>query len=267
VEGRKGVGKSTLSLHMAEEISKYLAQKKGGVPADYFSLDNLVSVERDGAITLLTSGRLKRKYNIFILDDVSVQWNSRNAMTVINKTLNDILTISRVYRSILICNLVARGNSDLILRQLTDFVVRITSKNTLSGRVLFKLYRTETNSEGKELLKFLTWKDPETGIKHRIRFWVANRPSKEIDTAYKKLRQKNTDEFIATAMEKVEAHRTGLKTKKEKVEDPLIDQYRGIVGQMYKEGLNTEQISRKTGLTRWWITKCQQKNDGLLINK
>jgi hypothetical protein len=263
LEGRKGVGKSTLTLHLAEETAKHISKIIGGVQEDYFTADNMVSVEKDGALDLLTSGRLKRKNNVFILDDVSVQWNSRNAMSIVNKTLNDILTISRVYRSVIFCNLVARGNSDLILRQMTDYVIRIQSKNTKTGTVIFKCYFVDNRNDGKELLKFLTWRNPADQIKYRIKFWVGNLPSKTLNEEYMKMRQKNTDEYIDQAVQKVEKHRAAKERKpRAATEDPRIEKFRKTVGDMYHSNHSTEEIVRATGLTRYWITKCQMKNEG-----
>jgi hypothetical protein len=238
VEGKKGKGKSMLSLTLAEQLSKYLSMIKGGVPEDYFNIHtHMVSVERDGALDLLSSPEIKRKNNIFILDDVSVQWSSRNSMSIVNRTLNDLLTVARVYRSILICNLVARSTSDLILRNLTDYVARIESKNVKTGEVIFRFYATDVKTDGKELLKFLTWRDPQTGKKYRIKHWIGHKPSDYLIKEYMKMRQKNTDIFLDSAVEKVRLHRENQKkggATGEKPDDPRIAKYKDQVGDLFK---------------------------------
>jgi energy-coupling factor transporter ATP-binding protein EcfA2 len=258
VEGRKGSGKSTLCLQLAEQIAVEIARIKGNgcKPSDFFDITHVCSIEHDGALQLLTSGKLQRKNQIFILDDVSTMWGNRRSMTLTNQALNDIAMICRVYESVLLVNTVTRAGVDLVLRQLSDLVIKMYSRSTVTNQSLFKAYLVDHNSKGEEILKFFTWVAPDKK-KRRINWWIGGLPSPELNTAYKQLRLEATNAHITEAGEKLKERR-GEKDpdKKQKTVHPNIEKYKALVGAMYDTHTRTTDIAIKTGLSRYWIEKC-----------
>jgi hypothetical protein len=74
VFGKKGSGKSTESLALAEDTAHNIAyiRGKGEDPKEFFDVrTHCVSVTKLGAISLLTSGAMKKYNSVFILDDVN----------------------------------------------------------------------------------------------------------------------------------------------------------------------------------------------------
>lgn len=258
-EGKKGTGKSTLCLSLAEQVSNEIARIKGhgAKPSDFFDISHVKSIERDGALELLTSGLLQKKNQVFVLDDVSTMWGNRRAMTTTNQLLNDIIMICRVYEIVLIANTVIRGGTDLVLRQLTDVVIKMNSRSTITNQSLFKAYLVDRNSKGEEILKHFTWIAPD-GKKRRINWWIGGLPSSELNEAYKKMRIASTDQHISDAFDKLQEKRGIIppKEKREPVVHPNITQFAQKVGKMYDDRARMTDIAVETGLSQYWITKC-----------
>jgi hypothetical protein len=268
IEAAKGTGKSTFSLELAEETAKEFANILGGKPEDYFDFTHVVSVETNGALELLTSGKLQAaKHQIYILDDVSVQWNSRRSMTTTNQLLNDILTISRIFESVIICNLVNRNNSDLILRQMTDYLIRMHSRSTITKQSLFKCYKVEQRPDGTEILKYLTWTDPKSGKQKRIKWWIGGLPSEELNEKYKALRLEKTISHIEDSYEKYQTKILGVKKGRKEItyaDNPTIVENRQKVTDMINCNTRVSEICRRTGLSRHWVEKIDMLNRGVI---
>jgi hypothetical protein len=268
--GKKGSGKSTGSLALAEDCARNIAyiRGKGEDPKEFFDVrTHCVSVTKLGAISLLTSGAMKKYNSVFILDDVkrlvsllillcgSAQWNSRNAMSWINKALNDVLTIARIYKCIIILNCVMSDSVDKVVRQLLDYKIQMVSKNTFTKQSIFKAYICEAGADGTIYNKFLTWH------RMRIKYWVGGLPTPESEKIYKEMRLNNTTEAIEESYQKL-LEKTGQKDKP----DGRLKDYRqsdefvkhgDLIRQMTKENEPTEKIVRKTGLTRYKIQRIQ----------
>ena len=85
--GRKGSSKSTSSISFCEAVSQDIAmiRGKGEDPTKFFNINHIRSITERGAVELLTSGILKEKNAVILLDDTGTQWGARNFATMINK--------------------------------------------------------------------------------------------------------------------------------------------------------------------------------------
>jgi hypothetical protein len=197
--GRKGSGKSTSSVAFAEGLANDIARarNKGEDPSIFFNIDHIKTITSLGAVDILTSGILKQENSILLLDDTGTQWGARNFASQVNKTLNSVLQIMRVYRGVLIANFIAQNHVDLLARQMQDYRAEMQWKDTTTGQAFFKFYfieqGTDRKGNSKEYKKFLTWH-----LK-RITTWVIEKPSPEINKAYQDMRRANTDKFIEDA--------------------------------------------------------------------
>ena len=253
--GRKGSGKSTASIAFCEALAEDIAHIRGkGEPSSkFFNIGHIKSITEIGAMELLSSGALKEENSIFLLDDVGTQWSARAFQSMINKTLNSILQICRVYRCVLVANFIMKNHIDIQARGMTDYRAEMLYKNTNTGQAFFKFFFLEQGENGQEYKKYLTWHGK------RITTWIIERPSDELDTAYKKMRRENTDQFISDARAKVDEKLNHVKKPDGRIRDyanlPIVKENKDTVLAMLKENDNVEAVVKKTGLTRYWVQR------------
>lgn len=262
--GRKGSSKSTSSISFAEGLSEDIAYLRGkSESADkFFNIGHIKSVTESGAIELLTSGILKKENSIILLDDTGTQWSARNFQTMINKYLNAILQIARVYKCVIICNFIASKHIDVQARGMTDFRAEMQYKNVKEGQAIFKFFYLE-QGEDKEYKKYLTWKGK------RLKWWVIEKPSDKIYAEYKQMRQDNTDEYIEGAGIKIMAKLNPKKGEsgrppkelKDYASMPIVLENINKVRELRGQGVQIGTISRELGISRYWIDKCLSIKD------
>jgi len=202
VTGRKGSGKTTASLALCEDIAMMIAKirNKNEKPEKFFNADHVKSVTETGALELLSSGALKHENSVFLLDDTGTQWSARNWNSPINKTLNAILQICRIYKCVIVANFILQTHIDIQARGMADFRAQMIYKNTYTNQALFKFYyleQGEFRGKPKEYKKYMTWHGK------RITRWVIGRPSPRLEKAVRLMRQENTDKYIKEARMKV----------------------------------------------------------------
>jgi len=209
--GRKGSSKTTSSTAFCEALSEDIAKirGKGEDPTKFFNITHIRSITETGAIELLSSGILENENFVFLLDDTGTQWSARNFQSQINKLLNSILQICRVYKCVIVANFIMANHVDVQARQMTDFRAVMQFKNTRNQQAVFKFFYIEQGENGKEYKKYLTWH------KKRIVRWIIGRPSPELESQIKAIRKANTSTFIANAKEMMVA----INEKKERIKN------------------------------------------------
>jgi len=254
--GRKGSSKSTSSIAFCEGLADDLAHIRcnGEDPTQFFNIDHIKSITERGAVDILTSGILKQKNSIILLDDTGTQWGSRQFQTQINKSLNSILQICRVYQGILVANFIMKNHIDIQARGMTDFRAEMQYKDTSTGQAFFKFFYLEQGENG-EYKKYLTWH------KKRITTWIIEKPSAELYAAYKKMRRENTDQFVEDTQTKLREKYNPAPKVDHRYTDyanhPVVVKNRDKVMALTDAGKKVEAIVRETGLTRYWIQRIQ----------
>ena len=200
--GRKGSGKTTASVAFCEDLAIEIAKKraKGEPPEQFFNLEHIKSVTETGALELLSSGALKIQNAVFLLDDTGTQWGARNWNSPVNKTLNSILQICRIYKCVIVANFILQTHIDIQARGMADFRAQMLYKDTKNNQAFFKFFyleQGEYKGKPKEYKKFMTWRGK------RIKTWVIGRPSPVLEQAVKEIRRANTDVYIEDAAAKV----------------------------------------------------------------
>jgi hypothetical protein len=255
--GRKGSGKSTSSAAFCEGLAADISRirNKGEDPEIFFNIEHTKSISSLGAVDILTSGILKQENSILLLDDTGTQWGARDFASQVNKTLNAILQIMRVYRGVLVANFISQNHIDVLARQMQDFRAEMLWKDTTNGQAFFKFFYLEQGVDGKgrpkEYKKYLTWHGK------RIKIWMIEKPSDKFNKEYKLMRRENTDKFIEEARTKLEEKLDPdyVKTDKRKRDyehDPEFISNRETIRDMYKDG-NGASISKiciETGISR-----------------
>lgn len=255
--GRKGSGKSTASAAFCEGLAADIARirGKGEDPELFFNIDHTKSISSLGAVDILTSGILKQENSILLLDDTGTQWGARDFASQVNKTLNAILQIMRVYRGVLVANFISQNHIDVLARQMQDFRAEMLWKDTTNGQAFFKFFYLEqgTDKKGrpKEYKKYLTWHGK------RIKIWMIEKPSDKFNKAYKQMRRENTDKFIEDSRAKLEEKLNPNyvkvdKRKRDYEHDPEFVDNKQIIKNMYKNGKGSSisKICMETGISR-----------------
>lgn len=260
VTGRKGAGKSTASNALAESIADDIARIRGkGEPASkFFDASHIRSVTEQGMVDLLSSGALQEENSVWIIDDGGTQVGNRSWMSLINRTIVAISQISRIYKNVIILNFISSHHIDVALRGLIDYRAEMQFKNTKIGKAYFKFFLLEHADDGTEYKHFLTWHGK------RIVLWTIGKPSKELNSAYQKLRSESTNEYIEAAREKLDKKYNGGKNSEKKTdgriknynEMPIVKDNIERVKALKEEGYNIEQVCNKTGLSRYWVNRC-----------
>ncbi len=261
--GRKGSSKSTSSAAFCEGLAEDIAKlrNKGENPEKFFNITHVRSITESGAIELLSSGALKQENSVFLLDDTGTQWGARNFQSQINKYLNSILQICRVYKCVLVANFIMANHVDIQARQMTDYRAQMLYKNVRANQAVFKFFYLEQGENGKEYKKYLKWHGK------RITKWVIGRPSEKFEAQYKKMRRENTDEFISDASARLVELQDGKKSGNVENDGRLRDytthpKVTSIQAKVWairedqnrspKEKTDTA-IARELGTTRYWV--------------
>lgn len=267
--GRKGSSKTTSSSALCEGIAEDVAKirGKGEDPHKFFNINHVRSITELGALELLSSGMLQEENSIFLLDDTGTQWGARNFQSPINKTLNSILQICRIYRCVIVANFILQTHIDIQARGMADFRAEMQFKNTKDQQAIFKFYYLEQGvKRGKpqEYKKYLTWHGK------RIKQWVIGKPSPEFEAQMKIVRKDNTDEFVAAAKKRVQeimglggedAEAGAAPVKKDKrIRDykrhpKVLEVLTGGGELMRTEGLTNTEIARRLDTTKYWVDK------------
>ena len=267
--GRKGSSKTTSSSALCEGIAEDVAKirGKGEDPHKFFNINHVRSITELGALELLSSGMLQEENSIFLLDDTGTQWGARNFQSPINKTLNSILQICRIYRCVIVANFILQTHIDIQARGMADFRAEMQFKNTKDQQAIFKFYYLEQGvrrGKPQEYKKYLTWHGK------RIKQWVIGKPSPEFEAQMKIVRKDNTDEFVAAAKKRVQeimglgggdAEAGAVPVKKDKrIRDykrhpKVLEVLTGGGELMRTEGLTNTEIARRLDTTKYWVDK------------
>lgn len=131
LSGERGSGKSVTAVSLAKMCADELSIIDYGDKShsrEYFTIDNVASIKEESLLNLI--GFIgKRKRQVIILDDASLAVNNRNSMSLINKIVNDVLTISRTQRDIVILTTPSASLVDLSIRRMMSFKMHIIRSN------------------------------------------------------------------------------------------------------------------------------------------
>lgn len=261
ITGKRGSGKSVLTLGLAEELSKHIASIRGGKPEDYFTIDNLKTVDKTGGLSIMSSDALLKQNNILILDDAQISLSARRSTTKENNAVNDLVCICRPFNSVILVNSVYHRNIDRGSRSLADYIISVQYSNPYTQQTLCKVYTYSENSKGDELKKFMTWTDSE-GHKKRLKFFVSTLPSKALLDAYNIKRRENSVKLVQQCREDYLSGDNGGKqrtsARKNDIE-AIVQANREKALQLQAQGKSMRAISRELNLTDYQMSKCLSK--------
>jgi len=232
----------------------------GGKPSDYFTPANIKTVSRTGGMEILSSDELLKEHSVLVIDDAQISISSRRSPTAENQIVNDLVTICRPFKAVLIFNSVFHGNIDKGTRSLADYLVNVQYSNTKTKQSIMKVFTYEVSDSGQEYKKHLTWKD-ENGTKRRIKYWIGTLPSDDLLKAYNKMRRENSINLVHESREKyLERKDKGIEANSRKggIKE-IVAVNREKAMQLKSQGKSMRAISRELNLTDYQTSKCLSK--------
>lgn len=136
--GKTGMGKSNASMYIGTKVSEYLAQKLGGKPSDYFSIDNIAIMKLESIIPIIESLD-KKQYNVIVLDDIGASYSARDFQKSINKNINKIFQTFRDTNTLVILTMPDTFLIDKVARKLAHFQIELVEKRHDQGVTVGKL--------------------------------------------------------------------------------------------------------------------------------
>lgn len=134
--GKTGMGKSNAAIDIAYKTSQFMANKLGGVPEDYFTIDNVAIISMDSIIEVMKNMKYR---NIYILDDIGTGWNARDFAKKRNKLMNNIVQTFRKYESLLILTLPDTFLIDSVPRNLLHYQIEMYKAEFDKGITIGKI--------------------------------------------------------------------------------------------------------------------------------
>jgi len=248
VDGKKGTGKSYTGGYECGRYAIETAEKLGGDPKDYFSLENCALLEDTEGITRILNEA--EKYQAILIDDAGVAVSNRDFATQKNKNFNKIITVCRTMRWFVLQNAPISSHIDLQQRELMDMIGHIYKSYHEDGFNIVKFNSSETKYRfGKKRV----YEKRYSFFDRKFDFYCAYSPDvldpfKGFTAKYDKQRDEAAIRLIneITVTEKDRKNPVSPRAKKRKEN---IEKYGQRIKDMLEEGRSARYITSKTGLT------------------
>lgn len=208
--GGTGSGKSLAAISLALEVSKIVAEKKGGEPEDYFNLEtNMSVIDVNGFFGVLKQAK---QYSTVIFDDAGIGWNARKFQDVVNITLNNI---TQTFRTLNLFSILTTPNFffiDKVGRTLTEWYCEMEGvfkspymrgKNISRGKVFEIQTHSRLGSHGK--IFYVSPRADNGHGKEKNFLCTFNKPPDDICVIYEKLRREGAEEYARKSIEEINA--------------------------------------------------------------
>jgi hypothetical protein len=212
--GKTGTGKSNASLDLAYKTSVYMANKLGGVPEDYFTMDNVAIISMESIIEVMKGMKYR---NIYILDDIGTGWNARDFAKKKNKIMNNIIQTFRKYETLLILTLPDTFLIDSVPRNLLHYQIEMDQQRFDMGLTIGKIFSVVRKyRKGQNHYHYLVI----NGVKYER--CVFERAPKHIVDAYEAVRTEIQEAEQAKQLAELEEMTAELDGTKEKDTTPKV---------------------------------------------
>lgn len=193
IVGPTGSGKSYATLRLAELLDPD------------FNIDRCCFRAKEfmGCINKLIQEGKAKAGTVVVWDEVGVEHNAREFMTISNRVINYFFQTCRHLNLIILMTLPLLSSIDSASRKLMHAIAETNSINTSRKTCSLKIKMLQTNViSGKEYLKYLRYKKNQRVYKScRIK---VNLPSKNLLEQYEKKKKEFTDYLNRTIMKELE---------------------------------------------------------------
>ena len=185
VSGERGSGKSYSCLYICCRIAEEVALIRGGSPKDYFNPDtNVIALEDAQNVAELLAN--KHKFQCILIDDASVGLSAHDWNSKASKNFIKIATTMRTRRWCIIVNTPLQKNLDNSLRDFIQVSISIAGSYHKGGFNILRAAFNQIGVNGKTYHHKLKYPGG-----HKVDYWAAFAPPKEIVEAYDKVRDES----------------------------------------------------------------------------
>lgn len=241
-----GKGKSWTGMSIAERVSQYVAEIKGGDPWDYFTPENIAVITQNEVLRVMST-KMDKKYAVIGFDDIGLAWNSRDFMSEFNKCMNDIAQTIRTRNLFAYFTLPDPSLIDKVPRDLIKYVMKVESSHFDLGYTVSKIQEPMKKVQwGKKIYPYLLDQDGMRIVRH-----IVFRPSQRCVNNYEPRRAEierlNTNVTIETMQQIVKVESTPQEPHSSK---------RSILSHAVKidynngDGLSMDKLAEKYGVAK-----------------
>lgn len=251
IEGKTGDGKSNAALELSYNVSLLMAERLGGNPEDYFTIDNIAILTGEEVIRIAKG---IKQHGIYILDDVGAEGlSARNWQSDINEVMTKILQTFRTKENLLIMTVPDRGFVDKIARNLLHYKIVMAQKWFSRGITLGRLSTVRkmyNKDDGKNIFPYVRHK----GVVYNYAYfglapkWLRDEYEDKRRSIEEEMRTNSIDEFIENIEQK---NAKKNQTDKDKNQTPLEQMV--CMMKMNNPDMSIRDISKELS------TKCGQK--------
>lgn len=242
VAGLPGTGKSSSCIRLAELISKRLTGE------NQITEDNIFD-DFLGLVGFIRKAK-PEEVNIGVIEEASVLFPSRRAMSGENVDINRVLDTARKKQVILLANAPLWNSIDTHMRALGNIYIETLSIDQKNSFVICKPLGLQTNPKsGKTYYHYMSVKGREI---HRV---LIGKPNKETWERY----EKRKDAFMDKVYQKA-IHRNKKKMDKEEKEigiyfnkkenQPFTARELEMYDLIYKKDWTQKQVAARFGISR-----------------
>lgn len=181
--GELGSGKSMALLSLALSCSKWIAKIKGGVPTDYFSMDNVAVIDPE-----VLGQRLEnmKQFGVYLLDDFGSAFDARSFMSTENKSLSHILQTCRTSQNIILVSAPHGAMLDVNLHRLAQYYAEVSESHHAAGITIIKVLKTKSDFRQGKIKRIYTTKKGVSAMRY-----FSTLPPENIKIEYDKIREEN----------------------------------------------------------------------------
>lgn len=217
IEGPMGSGKSNAALDIAYRTSIEFAVRMGGVPEDYFTIENVAVISAEEVMRLADN---LKPFNIYIMDDVAAHGiAARSWQSDTNKVLTGIMQTFRTNNNLLMLTAPSRAFLDKISRDVAHYKINMTANWFRRGLTLGKLSTVSKmyhKDGGNNVYPFIRWK----GVVANACYF--NLPPTELRAAYEKHRTEIEEEIRKKSIKEFNENREIEAAKKRLAKDKVL---------------------------------------------
>jgi len=241
IVGIAGTGKSWGAVDLGVEVSKIVAEKKGGLPTDYYNFDKNIAVMDREDITRIMDN--PGKYHIIHLDDLGVPMNARKYRDKFNIDFNDIIQTFRPNNNLVIMTMQSGFLVDKVPRALAHYEIEMESANFDEGYTIAKVNRIVLkHKSGKIFYPYIFL----NGTKY-VRHVFEMQPIKLMNE-YERIRAIKLQKMKENnAKREQELMENSQKPYKKTLAETKFELKRDIEAGIY-EGLNLKQVCKAKGI-------------------
>lgn len=239
-EGQTGKGKSNASVRLAYDTSLLFAERLGGRPEDYFTLDNIAVMTMEEVFRVAKS---MKQYGIYILDDIGAEgMTARNWQSDVNEVMTKLLQTFRTKNNLLIMSSPSREFVDKIARTLLHYKVTMVQAWYSRGISLGKLSTVQKmyhKDYSNNMYPFIRHKGV---VYNYVAFGLA---PEHLRLPYESKRKKLEEEMNARSIQEAEEKMNNTKGEMVQLKKDINDNKKFMHAQAYVDFLSEGYSSKE----------------------